>query len=607
MAAAKPQSLGQHILQEELTCSICLELFTRPKVLPCQHTFCQDCLQVYFADSQEPSKCPTCDLEVSLSPEGVTCLPENQSAAKMCEKLQKTAANTDKQAKPRNRCSTHPSEDYRLYCTQCNVPVCYVCLEQTHDGHSMTSIKKATRERKPAVQTLLKEGKEILGTYHDALKDMREDEKRLLEKKKETDRNIIEAYERTLKEFERTANRLRQRIQEKHDENTAARQRQMESVQREVDELAAACERAEQEMTQGDETFLVREDCLTEVVKRYRGAPLPPPLRTQVIDFHPKNFDNMPESLGEIVVGATAAMLKGKGDHQGQGRQQDRVTFGGQGSEEGKFDQPFGVAVSEEGEIFVADFGNRRIQVFTLQGTFVRQFPTVMLNRVSKQRDSASFQRMYPHDVAMDGEGNLWVVGNTDSTQAAVQYNKQGRVLSRIDLLHTNWFRSVAMDTRRNQLLITKATGDFGTWQGDVEVFTPDGTLVRTVGEQQGKRPRYLAVDSEGNIFVSQFTHHSVSVFDRDGEFKLKFGEEGNGGNRLIRPSGICAVYSGNVVLCDTGTTEPGRVAMFDNFGRFLKNVATDMKRPWAVAMAIQGQLVVTDCQDHTVTIFHSI
>eukprot|EP00058_Branchiostoma_floridae_P006925 XP_002592413.1 hypothetical protein BRAFLDRAFT_67279 [Branchiostoma floridae] len=337
MAAAKPQSLGQQILYEELSCSICLELFTRPKLLPCGHTFCQDCLQVYFCESQDHLKCPNCQLQVSLPPEGVTGLPENHSAAKFCEKLSKTDANADKQAKPRNKCSQHPSEDYQLYCTQCDVPVCYVCLEETHDGHSMTSLKKATKERKPVVQTLLKEGKEILGTYHDALKDMREKEKRLIEQKKQTERDIIEAYERTLKEFERTANRLRLRVQEKHNENTEARQRQMESVQREVDELAAACDQAEQEMAQGGVTFLEREDRLTEVIEKHRGAPLPPPLRTQVIAFHPKNFENMPEPLGDIVIGASAAVSKGKGDHQGnqgQGQGEERLTFGGQGSDE---------------------------------------------------------------------------------------------------------------------------------------------------------------------------------------------------------------------------------------------------------------------------------
>ncbi len=32
-------------LEEELRCSLCLELFTEPRTLPCGHTYCTMCLQ----------------------------------------------------------------------------------------------------------------------------------------------------------------------------------------------------------------------------------------------------------------------------------------------------------------------------------------------------------------------------------------------------------------------------------------------------------------------------------------------------------------------------------------------------------------------------------
>lgn len=49
-------------------------------------------------------------------------------------------------------------------------------------------------------------------------------------------------------------------------------------------------------------------------------------------------------------------------------------SWGSLGSGPGQFDTPHGIAVSPNDEVFVADRGNRRIQVFDTAGKFLRQF-----------------------------------------------------------------------------------------------------------------------------------------------------------------------------------------------------------------------------------------
>lgn len=49
-------------------------------------------------------------------------------------------------------------------------------------------------------------------------------------------------------------------------------------------------------------------------------------------------------------------------------------SFGSEGSDEGQFKFPRGVAVDEQGYIVVADSGNNRIQIFSPEGNFLKSF-----------------------------------------------------------------------------------------------------------------------------------------------------------------------------------------------------------------------------------------
>ena len=51
--------------EADLTCTVCLELFTEPKVLPCCHTFCKKCLEGILEKAEEKEKlvCPQCRAE----------------------------------------------------------------------------------------------------------------------------------------------------------------------------------------------------------------------------------------------------------------------------------------------------------------------------------------------------------------------------------------------------------------------------------------------------------------------------------------------------------------------------------------------------------------
>ncbi|XP_078581874.1 uncharacterized protein LOC144865180 [Branchiostoma floridae x Branchiostoma japonicum] len=504
--------------------------------------------------------------------------------------LQATLSEEERE-QSENRCSSHPSEEFKVYCKQCQIPICELCLEEDHNGHGTTTIKKAAQEKRDEAKALIAEGRDILEGYCSFIRGLRETEKTLHEEKQQTDNRIIQACNTLLSEVEHNHRKNLERVHNKR-----------ESVLADVNELSAACDRAEQEMEKREDHFLSQESNLTEVVGKYRGKAALTPVQTQPAVFQPVLGHVTVQFLPSAPIPAAHAPIPaahaagGTGHHHGNQRPEEhrdqRVTFGGEGSGIGQFDYPAGLTVSDDGEIFVTDRGNQRIQVFTLQGTFVRQFPTVV----------PGGQKIDPQDLATDEEGNLWVVGRAENDEFAVQYTKQGRVLRKFDLQYTMRWRGVAVDTRRNHILITQTTGDWPKRHGEIQVFWPDGTLVRTVGQQQGMEyPCYITVDGEGNILVSDCENHHVYVYSEEGKFLFKFGGEGNGEGQLKGPHGICTDGRGNIVVADMFNS---RVEMFDKTGRFLKHITADQWGPEAVAMATQGQLVVTNYANDTVTIF---
>eukprot|EP00058_Branchiostoma_floridae_P002447 XP_002587935.1 hypothetical protein BRAFLDRAFT_87323 [Branchiostoma floridae] len=264
------------------------------------------------------------------------------------------------------------------------------------------------------------------------------------------------------------------------------------------------------------------------------------------------------------------------------------ITFGGNGTQPGKFLDPRGVVVSPSNEIFVADYNNRRVQVHSTEGVYLRHFQTVVPGTGDKD--------MEPHDVCMDGNGTLWVVGRGETTDHVVQYSTDGTAMAGFDLKKIGYSRGIAVDMRTNHILVSDPD------QGAVHVFRPDGSLVRTVRYPRGEMAdlRCITVDGEGNILVSDWKSNSVYVNDKSGKFLFQFGGWESGKGQLSGPHGICTDSSGHILVADYGNQ---RVQIFTRHGEFVRTVRTGF-RPECLAVGPEGQLVVTSWNSHTVTVF---
>lgn len=222
MAAGAP-SLSEALSSGFLTCPICLEHLRQPKILPCLHTFCHDCLH-QLAAGREAFRCPECRERVPLPASGVGGLKTNffinglldlvhpagraeTTTCSLCPLLSQDARQPavarcldcadnlcqacasghrcsrlthahcivdmegyllgeyDEQIRERQAscCQEHAGEALRFFCTPCASALCRECRLGPHLQHPCLPLSEAAEGRRPVIVGLLAGVEEKVG------------------------------------------------------------------------------------------------------------------------------------------------------------------------------------------------------------------------------------------------------------------------------------------------------------------------------------------------------------------------------------------------------------------------------------------------------------
>ncbi|KAI8493531.1 hypothetical protein Bbelb_289280 [Branchiostoma belcheri] len=244
-----------------------------------------------------------------------------------------------------------------------------------------------------------------------------------------------------------------------------------------------------------------------------------------------------------------------------------KITFGERGSEPGKFRDPRGVALSSD-EIFVSDMKNKRVQVFSMAGEFLRLFPTVLPSEVGDD--------ILPGDVAIDGDGLVWVVGRhyigEDEVTYVVQYDRYGLPLTMFDVPCWTWYPNIAVDPNNNKIIVDTS--------GEMWMFHTNGTFERRFGEEQDLEIEYVATNKDGGVLVTNIRSRDVYVYTGSGSLQFKFGSRGKAEGTFGFPGVSARTVRGN-----------SRVDMFTSRGEFVRTVVNNFPNPFGIALGPDGQL----------------
>jgi len=227
------------------------------------------------------------------------------------------------------------------------------------------------------------------------------------------------------------------------------------------------------------------------------------------------------------------------------------IAWGSPGEEPGQFSEPWGIAVGGDDNVYVADTWNHRLQKFTADGEFITYWG-VFQDTGGELLDP---QGMFygPRDIAIDAEGNLYV---TDTGNKRVQkFDSEGNPLGQwggggADPGQFLEPVGIAVDAQGSIYVAD-------TWNQRIQVFDGDFQFLMQwrveawLGESIANKP-YLAVDGEGNVYTTDPEGYRVLVLDSTGELVRIFGKYGTDEASFDLPIGIALDQEGNVYVSDS-------------------------------------------------------
>ncbi|TMC60862.1 MAG: hypothetical protein E6J26_00790 [Chloroflexi bacterium] len=183
--------------------------------------------------------------------------------------------------------------------------------------------------------------------------------------------------------------------------------------------------------------------------------------------------------------------------------------IGEPGSGPAQFNEPHAVAVGQNGKIFVADTGNKRLQMLDPNGAFLGAL-------------SGGDERFVePFDVVASSMGEMIVLDSDEGW--LYRFDQDGHSLGRIGGPSAQFYHPRGLSLDSNNSLYVADTGGSRVVKMSLDgqrlqVFGTKGT-----GKGQFVEPSAAISDADGYLFATDVPNRRVESFSADGKFLLDF------------------------------------------------------------------------------------
>ena len=626
-------------LKQQVTCSICLDIYKDPKTIPCLHTFCYECLTNHALENHSQGKfpCPECRAEINL-PKGnrfdsfpksffhnslssllavrqmgdgsgiicgncdnkssdvqycfdcakFMCLPclngheimSDYRGHKVIPVKDFQAEDYEALLKRQPFCSErhHEREITRFFCLPCKSCVCQICIATDHQNHKVILVDIAAENEQKNIMA----DAELTREKKKALKDVIgkfEQTISLLEK------NVATAKREVSQAAEQMIAKIREREREAITSLETTRVTRLEKInsakekaQSLLKQICQAIEFAQNVVQRSSSLDIMHnKETLKQRLKELRDIQVPQHDETSFVKFTAASVQGL--RLGDITTteaaDASQCTLKGLGQTLQAGGYSIEVKINGD-----KLPTcPFTMQVKERELVVVGELGLKLFQGDELQA---------------------------PIGITVNTKGNIAI---TDYIGDCVYiFDKEGNCLRNIGSKGGNagqFYRPEGVTYINDNEILIADVGNNRIQHVDVQT----GTFVKSFGKYgaakgQFSQPVDVCLDEQQRIVVTESSNHRIQVMTQQGETISIFGDSGP--EKLYSPIS-CIPYKNMFLVSEKGNN---CIKVYDQSGTFLYKFGTRGKQggqfDWPCGMLVDrsSNLLVCDSNNNRVQQF---
>ena len=608
MAARPSTAAGRALekIQEQVTCGICLEPYTQPKLLKCFHVFCEQCLRPLVREGPQGRSltCPICRQKMDLPGGGVSGLQgafyvhylfdvkdalqkvtssdqplcdkcKKREAARfcrtcgfVCQRCEETHREWDDLCthqiidldtltgdvttlipplKKTLFCSKHPTKEADLYCDECEELICRDCTVRVHRDHQYDLVPESFAKQEKAITASLESVEQKLSTLHNAVESLDVQCAAILEQKIAVIAEIgtaITHLQRALEVRKEELVSQTEQVARQKLKNLAAQRGELELQIAQLRGCHKFVEESQRTCSQGE--ILRMKSCLVKQIDQIIST----------CSFNPETLAPAEQVDLKLVHNLHKLMepCQQFGKVYCEHLCPDKCLASGEG-----------IRLAMRGQVVTVS-----VEALDSEGS-----------AYSKPVDSLTFEL-----VASDG-------------CVRVRGTAKRRDQNNYDVAYQPRYRG------KHQLHILVEDHPILNSPFTITVLPDLTSPINTIGDLRG--PWGVAVREGGEVVVAERSIHRVSIISAKGE-KKSFGTYGTASGKFNCPKGVAIDASGNILVCDYNNH---RIQQFSPTGEHLKSVGVygsgALQFSYPVGIAVHSHKVyVADSFNHRIQVLNS-